>query len=127
VCSFLLTEVLNLIIGREGSFASFHPTFPTVTVILKFRDFSTAVSVSLSSLISPLVARIANLDHIASLLLPPQPGMWKLEAEAVKFVWKQKHFKERSWKRKRTRKHLTFEEPKAEAFFIKHGEGMWKW
>jgi len=32
----------------------------------------------------------------------------KLEAvEAVKFLWKRKHFEERSWKRKRTRKHLT--------------------
>jgi len=28
-------------------------------------------------------------------------GMWKLEAEAVKFSWKQKHFKERSWKQTR--------------------------
>jgi len=39
--------------------------------------------------------------------------MWKrnLEAaavEAVKFLWKRKHFEERSLKRKRTRKHLTF-------------------
>jgi len=39
-------------------------------------------------------------------------GMWrrKLEAEAmeaVKFLWKRKHFEERSWKRKQTRKRLT--------------------
>jgi len=44
--------------------------------------------------------------------------------EAVKFLWKQKHFEERSWKRKQTRKHLNFEE--SEAFFIKHGAGMWE-
>jgi len=31
-----------------------------------------------------------------------------LEAKAVKFLWKRKHFVERSWKRKQTRKHLTF-------------------
>jgi len=29
--------------------------------------------------------------------------------EAVKFLWKRKYFEERSsWKRKRTRKHLTY-------------------
>jgi len=28
--------------------------------------------------------------------------------EAVKFLWKRKHFKERSWKQKRTLKHLNF-------------------
>jgi len=28
--------------------------------------------------------------------------------EAVKFLWKWKHFEERSWKQKLTRKHLTF-------------------
>jgi len=28
--------------------------------------------------------------------------------EAVKFLWKQKHFEERGWKRKQTRKHLIF-------------------
>jgi len=28
--------------------------------------------------------------------------------EAVKFLWKRKHFEERSWKRKRIRNHLTF-------------------
>jgi len=35
--------------------------------------------------------------------------MWKrkLEAEAVKFLWKRKHFEERIWKRKQTRKRLT--------------------
>jgi len=35
--------------------------------------------------------------------------MWKrkLEAEAVKFFWMRKHFEERSWKRKQTRKRLT--------------------
>jgi len=31
-----------------------------------------------------------------------------VEPEAVKFLWKRKHFEERSWKLKRTRKHLTF-------------------
>jgi len=30
------------------------------------------------------------------------------------------------WKRKQTRKHLIFEEPEAEAFFIKYGAGMLK-
>jgi len=30
-----------------------------------------------------------------------------VEAEAVKFLWKRKHFEERSWKRKKTRKRLT--------------------
>jgi len=44
--------------------------------------------------------------------------------EAVKFLWKRKHFEERSWKQ--TLKHLTFKEPEAEAFFIKHGVGMWR-
>jgi len=32
-----------------------------------------------------------------------------VEAEALdafKFLWKRKHFEERSWKRKRTRKHF---------------------
>jgi len=28
--------------------------------------------------------------------------------KAVKFLWKRKHVEERSWKRKQTRKHLTF-------------------
>jgi len=49
--------------------------------------------------------------------------MWKRKLEA-KFLWKRKHFEERSWKR--TRKHLTFWEPEAKAFFIKYGAGMWK-
>jgi len=31
-----------------------------------------------------------------------------VEAEAVKLLWKRKHFEERSWKRKQTWKHLTF-------------------
>jgi len=37
-------------------------------------------------------------------------GMWmkKRKLEAVKFLWKRKHFEERSWSRKQTRKHLTF-------------------
>jgi len=30
-----------------------------------------------------------------------------VEAEAVKFLWKQKHFEERSWKQKQTRKQQT--------------------
>ena len=29
-----------------------------------------------------------------------------VEAEAVKFLWKRKHFDEKNWKRKRTRKRL---------------------
>jgi len=47
----------------------------------------------------------------------------EVEVEAVKFLWmrSRKHLEERNWKRKRTWKHLTFEKPKAEAFFIKHG------
>jgi len=49
-----------------------------------------------------------------------------VEAEAVKFLWKQKPFEERSWKRKGTLKHWLFEDPEAEAFFIKHRAGMWK-
>jgi len=32
--------------------------------------------------------------------------MWKLKLEAVKFFWKRKHFKDRSWKRKQTQKRL---------------------
>ena len=40
-----------------------------------------------------------------------QTGMWKrkLEAEtveAVKFLWKRKHFDKRDWKQKRTRKQV---------------------
>jgi len=31
-----------------------------------------------------------------------------VEAKAVKFLWKQKHFEERSWKQKQTLKHFTF-------------------
>jgi len=27
-----------------------------------------------------------------------KPGMWKQKLEAVKFLWKWKHFEERSWK-----------------------------
>jgi len=50
----------------------------------------------------------------------------ELSSKQVKFLWKRKHFEERSWKRKRTRKHLTFDEPEAEAFFIKHEVGVWK-
>jgi len=30
------------------------------------------------------------------------------DIEAVKVLWKRKHFEERSWKRKQTRKYLTF-------------------
>jgi len=43
-----------------------------------------------------------------------RPSWLELEAG----IWKRKHFEE-SWKR--TWKHLIFEEPEAEAFFIKHG------
>jgi len=51
----------------------------------------------------------------------------KVEAvEAVKFLWKRKHFEERSWKRKRIGSILLFDEPETEAFFIKHGARMWK-
>ena len=32
--------------------------------------------------------------------------MWKQKLEAVNFLWKRKHFDERDWKRKRTRKRL---------------------
>jgi len=31
-----------------------------------------------------------------------------VEAKAIKFLWKRKRFEEGSWKRKRTRKYLTF-------------------
>jgi len=31
-----------------------------------------------------------------------------VEADVVKFLWKRKHFEERSWKQKQTQKHLTF-------------------
>jgi len=51
-------------------------------------------------------------------------GMWKRKLEAVKYLWKRKQFEERSWKRKQTRKHLTFWG--AEAFFIKHEAEVWK-
>jgi len=30
-----------------------------------------------------------------------------VEAETVEFLWKRKHFEERSWKRKQTRKRLS--------------------
>jgi len=33
--------------------------------------------------------------------------MRKRKLEAVEFLWKRKHFEERSWKRKQTRKRLT--------------------
>jgi len=50
--------------------------------------------------------------------------MWKrkLEAEAVeavKILWKRKHFEKRSWKRKRTRKHLTFWGAGSGSIFLK--------
>jgi len=48
-------------------------------------------------------------------------GSGWLEAEAVKFLWKRKHYEEAEsgsiW---------PFEEPETEAFFIKHGARMWK-
>jgi len=44
----------------------------------------------------------------------------KAEAvEAVKFLWKRKHFEERSWKREQTRKHLTFLGAKSGSLFHK--------
>jgi len=60
-------------------------------------------------------------------------GICTRNVEAVKFFWKRKHFEERSWKQ--IWKHLTFWGAVAEAFFIKHGAGMyvkavkflWKW
>jgi len=39
----------------------------------------------------------------------------------VKFLWKRKHFEERSWKRSELGSIWLFEEPEAEAFFKKHG------
>jgi len=41
--------------------------------------------------------------------------------EAVKRLWKRKYFEEKSWKRKQIRSIWLFEEPEAEAFFIKYG------
>jgi len=35
--------------------------------------------------------------------------------KAVKFLWKRKHFKERSWKREQTRKRQLYTEMEAEA------------
>jgi len=46
-----------------------------------------------------------------------------VEAEAVKFLWKRKHFEEPGSELGSIR---LFEDLKAEAFFIKHGAGMWK-
>jgi len=34
-------------------------------------------------------------------------GKISIAAETVKFLWKRKHFEERIWKRKQTRKRLT--------------------
>jgi len=48
------------------------------------------------------------------------------DGKAVKFLWKRKHFQERCWKRKQLGSIWLFEELEAEAFFIKHGAGMWK-
>jgi len=43
-------------------------------------------------------------------------GLWKQrKLEAVKFFWKRKHFEERGWKRKQTRKRLT-----------SYGAGSWR-
>jgi len=47
-----------------------------------------------------------------------------VEAEAVKFLWKLKHFEERSWSKLGSI--WLFKESEAEPFFIKHGAGMWK-
>jgi len=61
-----------------------------------------------------------------------KPGMWKSKpkletVEAVKFLWKRKHFEERSWnwKRKRTRKHLTFWGAGIGSIFHKMWRRMW--
>ena len=51
--------------------------------------------------------------------------MWKLEGEAmeaVKFLWKRKHFDERDWKRKGARKRLILSELEAEAKNSKYEE-----
>jgi len=42
-----------------------------------------------------------------------------MEAKAVKSFWKRKHFEERSWKRRQTRKHLTFWGPRSRSIFHK--------
>jgi len=49
---------------------------------------------------------LQTVGNIKYLLLSYKSGMWKRKLEAIKFLWKRKHFEERSWKRKRTRKHL---------------------
>jgi len=45
--------------------------------------------------------------------------MWKQKLEAVKFLWKRKHFEERSWKRKKT-----FVEAEALIFYCFHISGL---
>jgi len=40
--------------------------------------------------------------------IPSNDTTGDVKVEAVKFLWKRKYFEESSWKRKRTRKHLTF-------------------
>jgi len=46
------------------------------------------------------------------------------DVKAVKLLRKRKHFQERSWKRKRTPKHLTFRAGSESAFHKR--TGMWK-
>jgi len=42
-----------------------------------------------------------------------------VKAEAVRFLWKRKHFEERSWKQKQTWKHLTFRRARSGSIFHK--------
>jgi len=46
--------------------------------------------------------------------------------EAVKFLWKRKHLKKEARSESKLGSIRLLEEPEAEAFFIKHGAGMWK-
>jgi len=60
-----------------------------------------------------LLKKSSLLTSLSSPALHPlnlhcfKTGMWKRKLKAVKFLWKRKHFEERSWKRKQTRKRLT--------------------
>jgi len=70
-----------------------------------------AICVPKRSKITPLNNIAAQPRVVENANTNSKPGMWKRKLEAVevvKFLWKRKHFEERSWKRKRTRKHLTF-------------------
>jgi len=44
--------------------------------------------------------------------------------EAVKFSWERKYFEERSWKRKRSRKHLTFGGAGSGSIFHENGASV---